>query len=108
MMARRMRTAILAGTLGLAVLVPSGTAFAQKDPPRDPNPPTYDGRYHDGCYRGYHDGRGGMHDGYYDDQGGWHDGYRDDQGGWHDGYRDGRGGMHDGYRDGRGGMHHGW
>ncbi|HVW33683.1 MAG TPA: hypothetical protein VHL53_14185 [Acidimicrobiia bacterium] len=63
-----MRTAIVAGALGLAVLAPSGAAVAQNRPPRDPNPPGY---HHGGCHDGYDHGR--MHHGDYDDQGNWHE-----------------------------------
>jgi hypothetical protein len=90
MMARRMRTAIVAGALGLAVLVGSGAAVAQDRPPRDPNPPGY----HQGHHRdGWH-GHGERH-GYYDDQGNWHHGYYDDQGNWHHGYHDDEGNWHE-------------
>ena len=77
-MTTRMRTAIVAGALGVAVLLPGASAFAQSSPPRDPNPPNYDYRYRDGCC---HDGYGGCyHHGYYDGRG-----YYDDRGQWHDG-----------------------
>ena len=72
-MASRMRKAIAAGALGVAVLVPSGTAFAQNHPPRDPNPPGYDDR-------------GSWHHGNGDDRGSWHHGNGDDRGGWHHGW----------------------
>lgn len=83
-MAKRMRKAIVAGALGLAVLVPSATAVAQDRPPRDPNPPCYHQR--DGHY-GRH-GHGGMHHGHYDEQGNWrHNLYDlyDEQDNWHHG-----------------------
>jgi hypothetical protein len=104
-----MKAVLIAGTFGLAVLIPSGTGFAQTLRPGDttPPPPASSGCcHHDGYYDQHgrwHNGApmGGMHHGYYDDRGRWHNG--PPMGSMHDGAP--MGGMHDGYYDDRGRRH---
>jgi hypothetical protein len=73
-----MRTAILAGALGLGLLLPGRAAVAQNDPPHDQNPPAHEHGYHhgdgEGCYQQDDPGHGAWHDGHHDDGGRWHRG----------------------------------